>query len=253
MNRVLTFAGLLVSAGMVFAQAPSVVNTGPRLTPPAGVRSGNILFPGGVGENFANRLGNTVSGSAPARFRGDGRGNGNGIGRSRTVVVPYGVPIYSDPGYYGQQQQPGANVTVIVPQQPTPSAVINQGYMPETANPQMRVYTEDVGPDERSPVQVFQAPTRQYPNPEPRPSANPDAAGQPGTRVIDEKPTIFLLALKDSTVHSAIGYWADKGMLNYVTLQGTVSKVPLDQLDRNLTIQLNAERKVDFDINLLSK
>src|SRR4051812_1650447 len=110
MFRLIAFLGLSVIA---FGQVPSVVNTGPRMPVPQGASPyGNILFPGGTGGgSHATNLGNSVSGIRPNR-PGGGPGNGNGGGRPRTIVVPYGIPVYTDPGYYNQPQQYQPNVTV---------------------------------------------------------------------------------------------------------------------------------------------
>jgi hypothetical protein len=64
----------------------------------------------------------------------------------------------------------------------------------------------------------------------------------------DDRPTIFLIALKDSSVHSAIGYWIESGTLHYVTPQGSVNRVSLGMVDRELSEQLNNERKVEFTL-----
>jgi hypothetical protein len=64
----------------------------------------------------------------------------------------------------------------------------------------------------------------------------------------DDRPTIFLIALKDSSVNSAIGYWIESGTLHYVTPQGSVNRVSLGMVDRELSEQLNNERKVEFTL-----
>ncbi len=248
MKRLIAVLGF---TALSFGQVPSVVNTGPRILPPQNAYPyGNILFPGGTGTtgSHATNLGNTVSGVF-TRPPGGQPGRGTGAGRARTIVVPYAVPIYTDPGYYAPQQQ-APNVTVVVPPPTTPTVVINQNYLPETANPAMRIYSDDeqpIEPDAGSSVKIYRAPVA--PRPEGRPIPNPAASSR--DRVIDEKPTIYLIALKDASVHSAIGYWANKGDLMFVSPSGQITRVPLEQLDRKTTEQLNSERKVDIDLTTL--
>jgi len=77
-------------------------------------------------------------------------------------------------------------------------------------------------------------------------SAEPPPA--PRERVADDRATIYLIAYKDSSIHSAIGYWTEDGTLHYVTQEGKVNRITLDQVDRQLSEQLNSERKVDFQL-----
>jgi hypothetical protein len=165
--------------------------------------------------------------------------------RNQTVVVPYAVPVYyGDPyGYgYGQQQTP--NVTVVMPQQPAPSVVINQHYTPETAAPAMREYSSGELPESGSGVRVYEAPkTNQAPK-------ETTAARQVQARTeASDKPTIFLIALRDSTIRQAIGYWIEDDTLQFVTPQGKITHITMDQLDRQLSQQLNSERNLDFDLD----
>jgi hypothetical protein len=216
---------------------------------PAGAyRFGNILFPGGIAphqQSHAGRIGGVIGGfPQPGLHRGAGVGSRfpnqrfpHQQGRNRTIVVPYAVPVYyGDPYGYGYQQQE-PNVTVVVPQQPAPSVVINHNYTPETANPVMRDYSESNLP-ERSGVRVYEGSTR-------KPPTEPETARS----VASDKPTIYLIALTDSTIRQAIGYWIEGGTLRYVTPQSTISGVPLEDVDGRLSQQLNAERNLEFDLN----
>jgi hypothetical protein len=179
---------------------------------------------------------------------GIGPGRGGGFGRGRTVVVPYGIPIYygGDFGYGYNYQQPSSNVTVVIPQQPTPSVVINQNFVPETANPVLRDYSEDASEPKSSGMKVYGGKPR---------STTDDGVEAPAPQAkapvrtpADDRPTIYLIALKDSSVHSAIGYWIENGTLHYVTPQGSVNRVSLGMVDRDLSDQLNRERKVEFTL-----
>jgi hypothetical protein len=132
--------------------------------------------------------------------------------------------------------QAGQSITVIVPQQPTPSVIINHNYVPETAKPVMRDYSKEDLPE--SGVRVYEAPGSKTPSEPARRSAAP----------LEDRPTIYLIALKDSSVQSAIGYWSERGVLHYVTPSGVVNHVSLDQVDRSLTNQLNSERNLEFSL-----
>lgn len=226
------------------AQHVNVINPSRPMAAPAGAyRYGNILFPGGVPSNpsqtHAGRLGSTISGYPPYT------GVGPGVGRpNRTVVVPYAYPVFYGGGYgvdpgYGQQP-PVNNVTVVVPQPPTPTVVINQNFGPEQAH--VRTSANEGG--ESSGIRVWES--------SPSKPQVEKSATQPSpperSMVADEKPNIFLIALKDSTLRSAIGYWVEDSTLQYVTPQGSVNHVSLDMVDRDLSERLNRERKLDFEL-----
>jgi hypothetical protein len=204
------------------------------MRPPAGAyRFGNILFPGGIAphqQTHAGRLGGVVSGVGVGP-----RGPQFPNQRNRTIVVPYAVPVYyGDPyGYagYGYQQQ-NPNVTVVVPQQPAPSVIINHNYTPETAKPVMREYSESTPPE--SGIKVYEG---------------PKPAAETPRKVEIDKPTIYLVAFKDGNIRQAIGYWIEGADFSYVTPQSKINRVPLDTLDRELSEQLNSERNLEFDLN----
>ena len=244
MRALLVVAVLGVST--LAAQTAPVVRSGPTMQAPSnGLRFGNILFPGGIAphqQTHAGRIGAVVGGGP---FPGAGVGGGGRPGlpnRNRTIVVPYAVPVYyGDPyGYgYGYQQQT-PNVTVVVPQQSTPSVVINHNYSPETARPVLRDYSNSELPE--SGIKVYEGPRQQ--------SAAPAEPAQPETRrAAPDKPTIYLIALKDGTIRQAIGYWIEGSSLNYVTPQSSINNVALDSVDRELSVQLNSERNLEFDLN----
>ncbi|HUS07079.1 MAG TPA: hypothetical protein VMZ52_12310 [Bryobacteraceae bacterium] len=244
--------GCLFGASLL-AQHVGVLQTQPSpLASPNAFTYGNILFPGGVPSNHVTRLGATVNGTlpmtgAPGPGYPMGPGYSRGGNRGRTVIVPYGVPVYypGDYGYgYGYQQQPATNVTVVIPQQPTPTVVINQNYVPETAHPVMRDSdNEEVRPS--SGVKVYGGKPRRTSDDEPAAVPAPARAARTSG---DDPATIFLIALKDSSVHSAIGYWVEEGTLHYVTPQGAVNRVSMAMVDKALSEQLNSERKVDFSL-----
>lgn len=230
---------LACTASMIpaFAQHVGVINPSRGMTaPPGAYQYGNILFPGGiVNQSHAARLGATVAG---APYGGVQPGYSNN-GRNRTVVVPYAYPVlYPDYGY-AQQQNP--NVTVVVPQQPVPTVVINQNFGPD----QQSIKTTVTESQEKSGLRVWEGANSGEASPKTAEKAE-TRAPNPGA---DNKPNIFLIALKDSTLRSAIGYWVEDGTLHYVTPQSSVNHVTLDIVDRELSEQLNRERNLEFDLH----
>jgi hypothetical protein len=146
----------------------------------------------------------------------------------------YGGGYGYDP-YYGQQQQP--NVTVVVPQQPAPTVIINQTFGGGELTKQ-EVASSD---EERGGFKVYEAP---------KGPTMPE--GQPVAKrsyVRDDKPNIYLIALKDSKVKEAIGYWVEGGTtLAYVTPDAAIERVALDLVDRDGSAQLNAQRNLEFHL-----
>jgi hypothetical protein len=255
MNQLTLAAAVVALAGGALGQHLNTMSPVRPMPPPANALAyGNILFPGGI--SHPQRLGGTISGSIP--YTGVPRPIDRGIGgrpgyggpygpggRNRTVVVPYAVPVYAGGfGYadYGMApQQP--NITVVVPQQPTPSVIINQHYTPqEAANPVLRDYSSTELPE--SGVKVYEATPRKKEESRPAPAR---------TSVQDQEPTIYLIALKDTTVRQAIGYWVDDSTLHYVTPKASINHISMDMVDRETTVRLNAERKLDFDFNAAKK
>jgi hypothetical protein len=222
---------------------------------------GNIIYPGGV-TAFPNGINNQGAGPPPlglgggrgygGGYSGYGRGGGHGGGRNQTIVVPYAVPVwtgygYSDYGYGYDGDQPAPNVSVVVPQQPTPQVIINQGYTPDVARPVLKDYSDAELPETSPTLRVYEAPTlgrTEAPPTQGRRAAEPSRETAPA----DDRPTIFLIALKDSSVRAAIGFWAQGSTLNYVTPQGDVNHLSLDMLDRPTTDQLNHERGLEFEL-----
>jgi hypothetical protein len=59
---------------------------------------------------------------------------------------------------------------------------------------------------------------------------------------------IYLVAFQDHVIRAAAAYWVDGRTLHYVTLQHEEKQAPLDTVDRDLTMQLNRERHVQFQL-----
>jgi hypothetical protein len=126
--------------------------------------------------------------------------------------TPYIYPSYTS-GYAAPvEYNPSPNVTVIYP---------------SNAQPQ---YAAPVQPAMRTYDQYGQ---------ETRPQGSASAPSG---------PPVYLIATKDTLIHAAAAYWVDGRTLHYVTLQHEAKQVPLDSLDRGLTMQLNRERNVAFQL-----
>jgi len=52
----------------------------------------------------------------------------------------------------------------------------------------------------------------------------------------------------DHAIRAAASYWVDGQTLHYVTLQHEEKLAPLGSIDRALTLQLNRERSVTFQL-----
>ena len=214
---------LILLASGAFAQRRVVGNT---FGTNAGY--GNVVFPGGkpaistpftlTSPSFANSIGNVVAGRPAFNVNVHRNQNSNGV-----AYVPYAYPVYTG-GYYGgynggygdappPQQQP--NITIIYPPQQPPPMMVAQPPA-EVPNAMIREY----GPS--------QAP------------ATADAA-QP-------EATYYLLAFKDHSIYSAVGYWLDADTLHYITTGNVHNQVSLSLVDRDLTMQLNKGRGVQVNL-----
>ena len=147
------------------------------------------------------------------------------------MVVPY--PVYYGGYYYGNYYYGGDGSNATYTQQPAPAydygladaapgqspvAIINQGYVPDSANPV----------------------TRDYSNAD-LPPPGPDYRG-------NDQPTIYLLAMTDHTIIPAIAYWVDGDTLNYITTEASQNRVSLSLIDRDFSRQLNDSRNVEFKL-----
>ncbi len=217
---------------------------------------GNILFPGTAGPpppptypvnppvTFVQSFGNNMLGGGGRGGWGSGgggwgsRGGGGGI-----VAYPVilgggygGVGYYGGGGCYGgvdyngnpcpsqQNQQQAPNITIVMPpQQSTPPVTINQ-YAPEGGEAPSSGAAAPSGGS----VQTYQAPSEERPEPD----------GQ----------VMFFIALKDSSVYTAVAYWVEDGTLHYITPQGKHNQVSIALVDRQTSAKLNAGGKVEFHL-----
>ena len=198
---------------------------------------GSILNPGGGSGNrpggwpaspsYAERLGANISGrQLPA----------NGPRTPVPVVggtyyVPYAYPVYVGGG--AQQQQP----QVIQIEQHPASVIINNNYVPDSAQrPSMREYTADSLPPPAGPAKAIGAPR-----------ISPDSeTGAVSSK--SDKPTIYLIAMKDGSIYSAVAYWVEDGTLHYMTPQHAHNRASIELVDRDITDQVNRERSVTMKL-----
>jgi len=170
---------------------------------------------------FVERLGATVSGRG---YTGVGYGYGGyghygrrgGAGYGAAFPIAYPVPVYvggeyySDPAYYPQeQQQPAPNITIIMPPQPAQAPVAQDQ------------------PSSGGVIHNYQVPSAERPEPA-------------------DDQVVFFVALKDSSVYTALAYWVEDSTLHYINSQGKHNQVSLDLVDRSTSAKLNEGRKVEF-------
>jgi hypothetical protein len=93
-----------------------------------------------------------------------------------------------------------------------------------------------------------QAATRAYSAPAQPVMPNYDEYGQNVRSGASASSPIYLIATKDQVIRAAASYWVDGATLHYVTLQHEEKHVPLDTVDRSLSLQLNRERRVLFQL-----
>jgi hypothetical protein len=198
-----------------------------------GFRGGGGFVGGGFrggGGFFRGNLGGSVfrGGFGFGRFSGFRRspffGFGFGIGYpyypwyGDYAYSPY--PAYDYPAYGYPAYDPSPNVTVVYP----PPASASAAYM-ERGNSGGREY-DQYGQETSRPAPAMG-------------SASPaNGSASP----------VYLIAFRDHTIHAAMAYWAEGGALHYVTLEHEQKQAPLNTVDRELSGQLNRERRVAFSL-----
>jgi hypothetical protein len=179
----------------------------------------------GGGSGFHGGGGSSVGGHG-GYASGRGGYGGGGYSHARTVIVPYAYPAfgygYGAPGY-GNSYGPGDSGY----SEPAPPGDSSMDYAQPAPPPDMN---EQVPQPDNSSLQIYQAPS---PTPE-------DQAMSEGR--------YYLIAYKDHSVYTALAYWMENGVLNYVTPQNAHNQVSLDLLDLDFTKQLNARRGHAFNL-----
>jgi hypothetical protein len=144
-------------------------------------------------------------------YYGYGYGLGLGYGYADYYGSPYAYYPDNYNSYPAYQQSP--NVTVVYPQtQPASPAYA------ERATPVMREYD-------------------QY-GQQLRPAGSGNESSSP----------IYLIALKNHNIFAASSYSVSGGTVHYVTLEHAEKQVPIDDIDRDMTLRLNGERHVAFQL-----
>ncbi len=161
-----------------------------------------------------------------------GGGYGGSYNRGRAVVVPYVYPAfgygyYAAPGYGYGSGDPGYGYAA--PPPPDNSMDYGPGGQPAPP-PDVNQYQEPVPQPDNSGLQIYQS---QTPSPE-------EQAMNEGR--------YYLIAYKDHSVYTALAYWMENGVLNYVTPQSAHNQISLSLVDLDLTKQLNARRGLAFNI-----
>lgn len=217
MPRALLFVPLLVAAAWGQHTGGSAAKGHTAAPPPPRV-TGNITDP-----SFAGRVGASVRGVGSQAGQ---RRAGNG----RTLLVPY--PIYGGYGFYGNAY----DTPPAAPEPISPAVIINQNFQPDVVRPAFYDYSRNPLPEPGGERDMrmgsIEAVSRPY---DEVPVAPPD-----------DKPMVYLIALRDHTIHAAVAYWVDGDTLNYITLEKKQNRVTLDLVDRDLSKQLNDERQVPF-------
>lgn len=260
----LAAALLCIPAAQLSAQGPG----GPR-NYGSSHGFGNILFPGTgnapnlnvgltvpiapLGLNHGQRLAGTIQGRVyPSHVQGHVYPSHGG--RGRTVVVPYAFPVavggwgYGGYGYGYPPQEPNVTIVQAAPPQnylqQQPPVVINQYYSADAAKPVMKEYgpgaSSSSQSSEPSGMGVFESSGPKFPDPADRKEAKAILA--------EDKPTIYLIAFKSGNIYPALGYWVEDETLHYVTKDKSLNQASLSLIDRELSAQLNEERRVEFKL-----
>ena len=95
-----------------------------------------------------------------------------------------------------------------------------------------------------NPVPIAVAP--QYSPPTSIRQAPEPVTAESGAIYNHEKPTVYLIALKNHTVVEALGYWMELSSLHYVSVDCSVNQVTLDLVDREASTRMNAERGIEI-------
>jgi len=80
------------------------------------------------------------------------------------------------------------------------------------------------------------------------PSAPPEETGGGGGGSASSSDSEVVLFLKDGTVYAITDYWIADNKLHYVTNYGGENSIPLDQLDIQRTVDVNAKRGINITL-----
>ena len=136
---------------------------------------------------------------------------------------PYGYD-YAYAPYYGGYYDGGAAGGYPAYQSPPSTTIV---YPPQPGT----VYQEPVQPA----IHEYD----QYGQEIPRAGGTTPSAGSP----------VYLIAFKDQSIRAAAAYWVTGPTLHYVTLEHEEKQVPLSTVDHDLSLRLNHERHVPFQLS----
>jgi len=141
-----------------------------------------------------------------SRFFGGFGGYGIGLG------FGYGVGTFGYPGYYDYNYYSYPRViSAIPPAYPYPYYESAPVVVTQNFGPPAPVYSRDYAP-----------------------------------RAEEYREPIYLIAHRDHRIEAAIAYWVEGDTLHYVTRQREKKQIPLDEIDRAFSEQLNRDRRVEF-------
>jgi hypothetical protein len=241
--KVLGISVLLAGSALLAQQQPGgggfgrMINPGGVPSGPGGVGFGRLIYPGTGGPGNVN--------VAPVISRAPRGGQGfvplprvsHPQNHERGIIVPY--PVFYGDYYFGYDAPPAPNVGGYYSdqygaRQEAPVVIINQNFVPDTAQPSYQDYSNAPLP----PPQTLRRPSQ--------PSQGPAPQTQAQVQVQDDQPSVYLIALKDHTIYAAIGYWTEDQTLHYITQENVHNRIGMDQVDRAFTKQLNDERHIDM-------
>jgi hypothetical protein len=75
---------------------------------------------------------------------------------------------------------------------------------------------------------------------------NPATNNAPPMNQAKSEQPVTLLQLRDGSMYGLVAYWVEDGQLHYTTTYGGQNSLELDRIDLEETIQLNAERGIQF-------
>jgi hypothetical protein len=221
MRYAVSFGFILAFSFSAFAQRHEGGNTPPqqnfvRPSSSFGYGFGRVVYPGtGVpsGRNTVTFPFSVPTPTLVQRVGDSGRGQRGHRQGPGLVPIIYPVPVYVGADYYSEpsysqepQQTQVPNITIVMPPQQAAPAV--------------------------------QAPAASEVHSYTAPAAQPQDTS--------EEQVMFFVALKDSSVYTALAYWVEDSTLHYITSQGKHNQVSLDLVDRQTSARLNEGRKVEF-------
>ena len=200
----------------------SAFRGGGGFTGGGGFRGGSGGFIGGGGfrgggGRFSGFRGYYGSYYSPYLYSGYGFGLGLGYG--------YGYSPWYDGYDYGYSPYPAYSYPVY---QPSPNTTVVYAPQAQEQAPAV-VYVERANPL-----------TREY-----------DQYGQQisgPTQPANSAAPLYLIAFRDHSIRAAAAYWVEGGTLHYTTLEHEQKQAALSTVDRDLSGQLNRERRVAFSL-----